>query len=108
MANTSSNIENYWSLVNFAMAHDRKMAVVQCTNQDTGEIFHACAFGADRDSRVFASFSRKLGEMTPAEIVAQKDDLQVVEWNNPETGKHGYSLCKKGNSDKFQEVDLGL
>lgn len=106
MANTSSNIKESWDLVAFATLHDKKMAIVECTNQETGEVFHACAFGADRDSRVFASFSRNLGELTSAEIVAQKDDLQVVEWNNPETKKHGFSLCKKGGSDKFQEVNL--
>lgn len=106
MANTSSNIKVSWPLIDFATLHDKKMAVVKCTNKDTGEVFHACAFGANSESRVFASFSRNLGKLSPAEIVAQKDDLQVVEWDNPDTGKHGFSLCKKGGSDKFQDVNL--
>lgn len=95
-------IKNSWSLISFAKAHG-KMSVGNCTNSETGEIFKACSFTNSKDnSRVFVSFAFKLGELTPQEIAAQKNDLQVVEL---ESGN--FKLCKAGNN-AWEDVDLGL
>lgn len=107
MANTAANIKNSWTLLAFAGMHDR-MQVGNFKNVDeqTGEIHHfkSCAF-THGDKVTFVGFSPKLGELTPGEIVAQKNDLQVVEWENPETEKHGYTLCKKGRN-AWEDVNL--
>lgn len=103
MATTAQNqgIINSWSLIAFAKLHGAKMQVGEFTNSDTGEQFHSCIFG-EGDSKVFAAFSSKLGEMTPREIAAKKDTLQVVQL----TSGH-YCLCAVG-SNAWETVDLGL
>lgn len=107
MSNTTLNIQNSWTLLAFA----RKFGKMQVGNfehadETTGEVQHfkSCIFSIG-DTRTFVSFSSKLGELTPKEIARQKDDLQVVEWKNPETEKHGYTLCKKAQ-DAWEDVDL--
>lgn len=93
-------IKDSWSLITFAKAHGR-MSTGECTNHETGEIFKACAFTNPNDNtRVYVSFSSKLGELTPEQIAAQKDDLQVVQL---ESGN--YKLCKAG-ANAWQDVDL--
>ena len=91
-----------WSLVAFARANG-KMKVGSFVNKDTGEAFKSCIF-VDGNNTVTkgVNFSSKLGELTPAQIASQKDDLQVVEL---ESGT--FKLCKKGN-DTWADVDLGL
>lgn len=97
---TMKGIKNSWSLVAFAKAHG-KMQVGEFTNSETGEIFKSCIFTDPNDqTRVFVGFSSKLGELSPRQIVAQKDDLQVVQL---ESGN--FSLCKTGSS-AWQDVDL--
>lgn len=107
MANTAANIKNSWTLLAFAGKHD-KMQVGNFKHVDeaTGEIqhFRSCIF-SNGDAKTFVGFSPKLGELTPSEIVAKKDNLQVVEWENPETEKHGYTLCNKGQ-DAWEDVNL--
>ena len=88
-----------WGLVAFARTHG-KMSIAPLVNHDTGEAFKSCAF-TDGDNVTFVNFSSKLGELTAQEIVAQKDDLQVVQL---ESGT--YKLCKSGST--WEEVDLGL
>ena len=103
MANTAQNvgIKNSWSLLSFARAHGR-MKVAPFVNKETGEAFQSCAF-VDSDNNVtLVAFSSKLGELTPRQIAAQKDSLQVVEL---ESGT--FKLCKQGNSS-WEDVDLGL
>lgn len=104
MANTAQNvgIKNSWSLMAFAKSHG-KMQVGDFVNKDTGEAFKSCIFTNPEDnSRCFVAFSSRMGELTPAQIAAQKDSLQVVEL---ESGN--YSLCKQG-ANAWEDVELGL
>lgn len=97
---TMQGIKNSWSLVAFAKAHG-KMQIGEFTNSESGDTFKSCIFTDPNDqTRVFVGFSSKLGELTPRQIVAQKDDLQVVQL---ESGN--FSLCRAGNA-AWQDVDL--
>ena len=103
MATTTTNvgITNSWSLLSFAKSHGR-MKVAPFVNKETGECFKSCAFISDTDEITLVAFSSKLGELTPAQIAAQKDDLKVVQL---ESGS--FKLCKAGH-DTWEDVDLGL
>lgn len=104
MANTAQNvgIKNSWSLLAFAKTHG-KMQVGEFANKETGETFKSCIFTNPEDnSRCFVAFSSRMGEMTPSQIAAEKDSLQVVEL---ETGN--FSLCKQG-ANAWEDVELGL
>lgn len=104
MANAAQNvgIKNSWSLLAFAKTHG-KMQVGDFVNKETGEAFKSCIFTNPEDnSRCFVAFSSKMGELTPREIAAEKDSLQVVEL---ESGN--YSLCKQG-ANAWEDVELGL
>ena len=86
----------------FAKSHG-KMQVGDFVNKETGEAFKSCIFTNPEDnSRCFVAFSSKMGELSPAEIAARKDELQVVEL---ESGN--YSLCTIG-ANAWQDVELGL
>lgn len=100
MAQPTTTIQNSWSLIAFAKAHG-KMQVGEFVNQDTGEVFKSCIF-TNGNTRTFVSFSSKMGSLSPRQIAAQKDDLQVVQL---ESGN--YSLCKKGENT-WEDVDLGI
>ena len=102
MAQSNSTIINSWSLIAFAKAFGPKMQVGDFVNKDSGEEFKSCIFTAADDTKTFVAFSSKLGTLTPREIAAQKDDLQVVQL---ESGN--YSLCHKG-AETWETVDLGL
>ena len=104
MADTAQNvgIKNSWSLIAFAKSHG-KMQVGDFVNGETGEAFKSCIFTNPVDnSRCFVAFSSRMGELSPSEIAAQKDSLQVVEL---ESGN--YSLCKQGDN-AWQDVELGF
>lgn len=101
MATSNVGIKNSWSLISFAKTHGR-MKVAPFVNRETGECFKSCAFINNTDEVTLVAFSSKLGELTPAEIAAQKDELQVVQL---ESGT--YKLCKAGH-DTWEDVDLGL
>ena len=98
---TTVGIKNSWSLISFAKAHGR-MKVAPFVNKETGECFKSCAFLDSEGGITLVAFSSKLGELTPAQIAAQKDDLQVVQL---ESGT--YKLCKAGH-DTWEDVDLGI
>ena len=103
MAQNNANnqgIVNSWSLIAFARSHG-KMQVGEFANKETGEVFKSCIF-SDGDSRCFVAFSSKMGELSPREIAAKKDELQVVQL---ESGN--YTLCKVGQN-AWEDVDLGL
>ena len=79
------------------------------SNDGTEFTARSCAFihptekdDQGRPAVCFVGFSRNLGELTPQEISARKDDLQVVELDN---GR--YTLCEMGNSS-WAGVDLGF
>ena len=101
MATSNIGIKNSWPLISFAKAHGR-MKVAPFVNKETGECFKSCAFLSSEGGITLVAFSSKLGELTPKEIAAQKDDLQVVEL---ESGT--YKLCKAGH-DTWEDVDLGI
>ena len=98
---TTVGIKNSWSLISFAKSHG-KMKVAPFVNKETGEAFKSCAFLSPEGEITLVAFSSKLGELTPKQIAAQKDDLQVVQL---ESGS--YKLCKTGH-DTWEDVDLGL
>jgi hypothetical protein len=101
-SNNNQGIINSWSLIAFARSHG-KMQVGEFANKETGEVFKSCIFTNPADqSRCFVAFSSKMGELTPKEIVAMKDELQVVQL---ESGN--FSLCKQGQN-AWEDVDLGL
>ena len=101
MATSNVGIKNSWSLISFAKTHG-KMKVAPFVIRETGECFKSCAFISNTDEVTLVAFSSKLGELTPAEIAAQKDDLQVVQL---ESGT--YKLCKAGHAT-WEDVDIGL
>lgn len=74
----------------------------ELVNSNTGETFKSCAFVGTGGAVTLVGFSSNLGELTPRQIAAQKDSLQVVEL---ESGN--YKLCKRG-TDSWESVDLGL
>lgn len=92
-------IKNSWSLLAFARMKG-KMQVGSFANKETGETFKSCIFTDTEGNRSFVAFSSKMGELTPAEIAAQKDKLQVVEL---ESGN--YSLCRQGEN-AWEDVAL--
>lgn len=119
MANqpTMNGIKNSWSLLAFAKSHG-KMKVAELTNSETGEIYKGCVFvNPENNHTCFVSFSSKLGEMSPSEIAAQKDELQVCELNvDPEVAARraangrqaeSYCLCAVGQN-AWQDVNLGI
>ena len=98
---TTVGIQNSWTLLEFAKTHGR-MKVAPFVNKETGEAFKSCAFLSSGGEVTLVAFSSNLGELTPAQIAAQKDDLQVVQL---ESGN--YKLCKAGH-DTWEDVDLEL
>jgi len=98
---TVSTIKNSWSLIAFAKEFGPKMQVGEFVNKETGEDFKSCIF-TNGETRTFVAFSSKMGVLSPREIAAKKNELQVVQL---ESGH--YSLCKQGENT-WEEVDLGL
>lgn len=98
---TVSTIKNSWSLIAFAKEFGPKMQVGEFVNKETGEDFKSCIF-TNGETRTFVAFSSKMGPLSPREIAAKKNELQVVQL---ESGH--YSLCKQGENT-WEQVDLGL
>ena len=101
----SNKIKNSWSLLSFAREFGPKMQVGKFVNSESGDKFKSCIF-TKGDTRTFVAFSSKLGVLSPREIAAQKDDLQVVLCETKD-GDDMYSLCHQGQ-DSWEDVDLGL
>lgn len=96
--------EKSWSLIAFVKAMGGKLQVGEFTNKEDGTIFHSCIVSdGTSENRTFVAFSSNLGELTPHQIVAQKDNLQVVQFD--ESGR--YCLCTKGENS-WEDVDLGI
>lgn len=104
MAQNDNRIVNSWNLIAFARMKG-KMQVGTFKNEE-GTEFKSCIFTDATGGRTFVRFSQNLGEMTPAEIVAQKTDLQVVE-RVGDDGKTRFILSHAGQNN-WQDVDLGL
>ena len=105
MATANNNIKNSWSLLAFAKEFGPKMSVGDFANNETGEMLRPCIFD-NHGTLTFVAFSSKLGVLSPKEIAAQKNELQVVLCETKK-GKDMYSLCKQGENT-WEEVDLGL
>lgn len=81
--NSTPGIKNAWPLIAFAKTHG-KMKVGTFVNKETGEEFKSCVFidpnnPDDMTNKTFVAFSSKMGELTPSQIAAEKDNLKVVE-----------------------------
>lgn len=99
-------IKDSWSLLAFArlkgMPHPNTS-----TNSKTGEEFNNLVFIDKDNNRTFVAFSAKLGELSPEEIKARKNELQVVKLNPTADGKEGgFLLCKAGNLNIGEAIDL--
>lgn len=101
MADNNVGIKNSWSLMDFARANGKLKITQEYVNPNTGEPFRSLAF-VNGGKVTLVGFSSNLGELTPAQIKAQKNDLQVVQL---ESGN--YKLCKSG-ADQWETIDLGL
>lgn len=101
----AKNIKNNWSLIAFAREFGPKMQVGEFVNSESGETFKSCVF-TKGNTLTFVAFSRKLGVLSPRQIAAQKDKLQVVLCKT-EDGEDMYSLCHQGQNP-WEDVDLGL
>lgn len=95
-------IKNSWPLLSFARNFSKMKVTSPMTNSQTGETFRSCAFIDAAGAVTLVGFSANLGELTPKQIAAQKDELQVVELNSG-----NFKLCKAG-TDSWEDVDLGL
>lgn len=87
------------SLMSFAHTNG-KMQVGKFNNSQDGSTFHSCIFTKPDGTRTFVSFSQNLGELTPREIAAMKNELQVVQLDSG-----SYKLCKQGQ-EAWEDVDL--
>lgn len=89
-----------WSLVAFA----RKNGQLKLGQfESNGETFSSLIFISPADGeKTFVGFSSKLGELSPQEIVSQKDSLQVVLLDSG-----NYYLCRQGQNT-WLDVDLGI
>ena len=104
--NNQRGIENSWSLLAFArmkgMPHPNTSK-----NSITGETFNNLVFIDKDNNRTFVAFSAKLGKLSPEEIKARKNELQVIKLNPTADGKEGgYLLCKAGNLNIGEAIDL--
>ena len=91
-----------WTLLNFARECGPKMQVREYTNNLTGESFKLCVFIDNYGKETTIRFLSQLGELTPSEISARKNDLKVGRMSN---GK--YYLYDK-NPSEWETIDLGL
>ena len=101
----SKTIKNSWSLIAFARQFGPKMQVGEFVNSESGETFKSCIF-SNGATHTFVAFSSNLGVLSPRQIAAQKDDLQVVLCET-KNGEDMYSLCHQGQNS-WEDVDLGL
>ena len=93
-----SNIIPCGSLLEFK--GNRRMQVGAFVNSKTGDSFHSCVFTDNNGKRELVAFSSHLGELSPKQIAAMKNDLQVVMM--PSGNK---ILCKKGENT-WEDVDI--
>ena len=96
-----SNKENLWPLLTFARQHG-KMRVGEFANKESGDKFKSCIF-TKNGVHTFVAFSATIGELTPKEIAAMKDELVVVQYENG-----NYSLCKRNDYDDTKDIKTRL
>lgn len=89
-------IKNSWSLVAFAHAFNR-VQEGECKNEK-GEKFPILAFSDAKGETTLVGFSQKYqGERSFSGVVAQKDNLQVVEYKGLK-GDQRFAICPKGEN----------
>ena len=94
-----SKIVDSCSLLEFAAG--KRMQVGAFVNAKTNDSFKSCIFTDKRSGdRCFVAFSSNLGELSPAQIVRMKHELQVV---TMDSGSH--ILCKQGQGN-WEDVEL--
>lgn len=93
-----SKIVDSCSLLTFAKG--KRMQVGAFVNKETSDTFKSCIFTDASGDRCFVAFSSKLGELSPREIAARKNELQVV---TMDSGSH--ILCKQGENT-WEDVEL--
>lgn len=83
-----------WTLKEFKSLKG-KCALEDWENKQSGEFFSTLVFRdpMKRDSLCFVGFSKKLGRLTEEQILAQVDDLYVIE-----TEQGNYKLCREDRS----------
>lgn len=99
MSNNNSNIKSSFTLVAFNKQFSR-LQIGEFTNPTTGDTFKSLIFTDAQGEKTFVGFSQNLGELSPAQLKAQKDSLQVVQL---ESGS--YKLCKQGENT-WEDVEL--
>lgn len=108
MANTDNKIVNSWSLIAFArMKGNMQLGKFTSVDKTTGETqtYKSCIFTDPSGNRTFARFSNKLGELSASEIVASKNELQVVERLKDSGDGTAYILCRQGENN-WEDVAL--
>lgn len=96
----NKNIINSWTLVEFAAQEADDFAVMDFTDEESGESYRRLVcFGKEQK---YIKFSNNLGELTEYEIIKQAANLQIVErykYNKDgsvDTNGTVLVLCKKG------------
>lgn len=101
----NNTIQNSWSLVAFAKAFS-KVQEGECKNAE-GEKFPILAFTDANQETTLVGFSKKYqGERSFAGVVAQKNNLQVVEYEGLK-GDQRFAICPKGENS-WKECDLTM
>lgn len=88
----ATTINNSWSLLSFASG--KRMQIGNFVSPTDGSTFRSCIFTDNQGNREFVGFSSKLGELTPSQISAMKNELQIVQL---ESGS--LKLCKVGENN---------
>lgn len=76
------------------------MQIGAFVNKESGDSFQSCIFTDAAGNRCFVAFSSKLGPLSASQIVAMKNELQVV---TMDSGSH--ILCKQG-ANTWEDVEL--
>ena len=100
---TQKGIKNSWSFFEFCRANGKmKRGTFTTVDPDTHQprTFQSLVFPDSPKGMTFLSFSSNLGELSHAELKAQRADLQVVEL---ESGT--FKLCRKGEG-AWEDEDI--
>ena len=114
-------IINSWSFLGFAREKKaKKVFTAPFVSSKTGEEFKSLVLKktSNRDEKgVLVNFSKNLKDISDADIIRRKDELQVVQIEvdpdvlaNRKAQGHqleSYILCEQGESS-WNELDLGL
>lgn len=84
-------IEKSWSLVAFAKEFG-KPKIAKCVNHESGECFKTLVFD-DGENLTWCHFGYSTQEMTPQEIIRERESLKVGRTTN-----NKYTLYKQGEN----------